>query len=125
MITAVPSTELYVKVLSRINDVQVRGARIRVLLSGLGLIGALSLMFFAYNYTITELAGSGFTNYFSLLFSDADALVLYWKEFGLTLLESLPLFGVSILILSVLFCLSMLRTVAKNIDIAFTHLHLA
>ena len=40
-------------------------------------------------------AQSGFTSYLSLAFSDSSTLAVYWKQFALSLMESLPLVGVT------------------------------
>src|SRR3989338_5858179 len=37
------------------------------------------------------LSESGFTHFFSLIFSDAQIVLVYWQSFALSLLESLPI----------------------------------
>jgi hypothetical protein len=39
-----------------------------------------------------EFQTSGFWNYFALFFSDTALMSVYWKEFVLSLAESLPVF---------------------------------
>ena len=52
----------------------------------------------------SEFAGSGFYQYFSLIFSDLDIVMVNWRDFGLTLLESLPTTGIiSLLLVSLVF----------------------
>ena len=46
----------------------------------------------------SDLAQSGFYQYFSLLLSDGATLSLYWKQLGLSLVESLPLLNLAILL---------------------------
>lgn len=41
---------------------------------------------------------TGFYEYASLIFSDGTTLTSYWKEFTLSLIESLPLLGLTILL---------------------------
>jgi|ERR1035437_42741 hypothetical protein len=45
-----------------------------------------------------DLAQSGFYQYFSLLLSDGATLSLYWKQLGLSLVESLPLLNLALLL---------------------------
>lgn len=58
----------------------------------------------AIKYFISEIARSGFSEYISLLFSDTGAIAIYWKEFGLVLLESMPIFAIAC-VLAVIFTL--------------------
>lgn len=58
----------------------------------------------AIKYFISEITQSGFSEYFSLLFSDAGTISMYWKEFGLVLLESMPIFAIAC-VLAVFFTL--------------------
>ena len=51
---------------------------------------------FALRLLSDELSQSAFYNYMSLLLSDTDIVVAYWKEFALTLAESAPLFGITV-----------------------------
>jgi len=75
----------------------------------------------AYSYMLSELAGSGFRGYVSLLLSDGVTLTVYWKEFGLTILESFPTVGVTLLCASILVALGMFRLAVKNFDAAIIH----
>lgn len=43
-----------------------------------------------------NLSGTGFTQYFSLLFTDFSVIMGYWQNYSLTLLESLPTFSLSV-----------------------------
>jgi hypothetical protein len=47
-------------------------------------------------YAAREIAVSNFPSYVSLLFSDAGSLALVWKEFLFSLVESLPLLGLTL-----------------------------
>ncbi len=47
----------------------------------------------------TNLSQSGFYQYSSLLLSDGATIGLYWKQLGLSLLESLPLLNIAMLLI--------------------------
>ena len=78
-------------------------------ISTVGLIPALEML-------LSNLAHSGFYEYFSLIFSDGGSMMTYWKEFSFSLVESLPTLSI-VLTLSVLFvCFLSLRYLIKQID---------
>jgi len=52
----------------------------------------------------SDLSRSGFYEYFSLIFSDSGSVIHFWKEFSLSLLESLPVIS-AILSLILIFTL--------------------
>jgi len=45
-------------------------------------------------YISHDVARSGFEQYLMLSFSDSSVLLIYWKQFALSLIETLPLVGV-------------------------------
>jgi hypothetical protein len=44
----------------------------------------------AFQILLSDLAHSGFYEYFSLIFSDGGTILSYWKELALSLAETLP-----------------------------------
>lgn len=66
---------------------------------------------------ITSFTQSGFYNYLSIIFSDSDVAIIYWKEILMSLVESLPIVGiVGLLAVTLVFVWSILKatSVAKN-----------
>lgn len=117
-VTVAPPKGLEAKVLLRIARARVLHARIRLALFGcVGAVATASVIP-AYSYAASELAGSGFGSYAALLLSDGATLAFYWKEFGLTLLESFPVVGTTLLCATTLLSLSMFRLAAKSFDAA-------
>ena len=59
-----------------------------------GLSGVSAFLFSAGSYVIlwNALVQSGFTQFFSLLFTDMQVLTQMWKEYAFALIESLPIF---------------------------------
>ncbi|MEI6042421.1 MAG: hypothetical protein WCQ00_02535 [bacterium] len=66
---------------------------------------------------ITSFTQSGFYNYVSIIFSDSDVAMVYWKEIVMSLAESLPIIGIaSLLAVAVIFTWSILKatSVVRN-----------
>jgi hypothetical protein len=82
-----------------------------------GLLGFISLagLIPAFKMLLTDMAHSGFYEYFSLIFSDTGSIFSYWKELTLSITESLPVVSI-IFTLSLLFiCFLSLRYLMKQI----------
>jgi len=78
------------------------------LISLAGLVPALKVL-------SNDLAQSGFSEYFSLIFSDSGLILSYWKELIFSLAESLPVMSM-IFTLSLLFiCFLSLKHLMKQI----------
>jgi hypothetical protein len=65
---------------------------------------------------LSDLAQSGFSEYFSLIFSDSGLILSYWKELFFSLAESLPILSVTLsLTLIFIFFLSLKYTMKQII----------
>ena len=73
-----------------------------LIVSSVALVLSLGATIWAFIYTVSAFAQTGFSEYFSLLPSERFSVLAYWKEIGLTLVESLPVFSLAILLLMVL-----------------------
>lgn len=71
--------------------------------------------------TATKMLESGFLDYASLAVSDGGAVLSYWQEFSITLIESLPVLGLTLILCALLTMLQTFRLAAKNSDAVFTH----
>lgn len=62
------------------------------------ILGVLSLSgsIFSIKILIEQLSKLGFFDYLSLVFSDSGIIVTYWKEYIMTLAESLPIFSLNL-----------------------------
>jgi len=90
---------------------------VRVKLWAFSVIGIFSLAGLApaLKTLSTDLAQSGFYEYFSLVFSDSGLILSVWKEFTFSLVESLPVLSI-IFTLSLIFVFFLsLRYMAKQI----------
>jgi hypothetical protein len=70
----------------------------------------------AFQMLISDLAHSGFYEYFSLIFSDGGSMLAYWKELSLSLAQSIPVMSI-VLTLSLFFvCFLSLKYLLKQIS---------
>lgn len=101
-------------ILSRIQDETVKRARMRFFAMSLVSVAALISIVPAYRYASGEMANSGFSDYFAVFFS-SPATLAHWREFGSSLLETLPIAGFAVLMTAVFALLGSFRIAAKNI----------
>lgn len=85
-----------------------------------GVFSVLSLGTFVASgfYAAHSAAASGFSSYFSLLFSDGSAIAGIWREVGLSLLESLPVLAGAAVFASICAVLWSLRKFSKYAGIS-------
>lgn len=107
---AVPD-ELYPKIVGRIHKLELRARFMsRATLGGISLLSLAGLAP-SLSYLLSAFSASSFVQYLSLIASDGDILLLNWKEFAFSLIESLPLMGitlVSIMILGLIYSITSL-----------------
>lgn len=102
-------------VMLRIEAYEVRRLRLRAAFHGFLVLAALVLCVPALNYLGSAVAQSGFSEYLSLAFSDGGFVLSHFKDFVLTLADSLPGTGVAaILAVGVVFLWS-LRSMLVNL----------
>jgi hypothetical protein len=88
--TIEPPVGLYAAIMTRIDIAKRRSAQMRSgVCAAIALLSAAALVP-VVEYTLNQLYTSGFYDYLSLMLSDNGSVVTYWREFGLSLLESLP-----------------------------------
>ncbi len=112
---------LHRSVIMGVNEARVRVMRIKfAVFSVLGLASGATL-FPLVSLTGTKMLESGFLDYASLAVSDSGAVLSYWREFSITLIESLPILGLTLILCALLTSLQTFRLAAKNSDAVFTH----
>jgi hypothetical protein len=113
-----PPAALLSQVMSRISREQkISAIRRRLIGFGAILCSALLACYPAINYLRGELIQSGFGRYLIIFFYDFKMIAVYWQDFGLTLLESLPATGLALTLLVFLLIMVSLRSVVKNISL--------
>jgi len=96
---------LYDKIMLRLDrERKIASAKKWVFAGTFVLFVSLAASFPIWGMLQKESAQSGFAQYLSLVFYDFRTIPLYWQDFGLTLLESLPVIALAGT-LSVLFAL--------------------
>ncbi len=116
----VKDTEPQSDLLLRVNLAVDRAERRRVLSRAAG-FAVVSLLAAAVSVTAwrelqTELAQTGFVQFVSLLVSDLGLAATYWKEFSMSILESIPVFGIAAILGSVFALLGSLRLMARDLS---------
>jgi len=107
---AAPLPENLLKdVLAHVDQAARKQARFRAVCFGLGSLASSFFAVPAVMYTAYEMGQTGFLQFLSLVWSDGGVLLLSWKEFSLTLLESFPVVGMTLALLAIFVALSALR----------------
>lgn len=109
-----PPKGLRGKILASIRYEEIRRARIYVF-AALGTIATSLLgIVFAFKYMLQGFYQSSFYSYFSLLFSDPDIAISYWKELSLSLIETAPLVGITLSLVALAALLTSMRVLVNN-----------
>lgn len=120
-----PPTELYNKVIQRLaQERKISAIKKKLIFSVLVLFTSLILILPLLNNFKQELSQSGFWNYLSLFYFDLDSIVLYWQDFSLIILETLPALSLACILTMVFLILLSTRLIAqqiKNLN-SITHL---
>jgi hypothetical protein len=88
---------------------------IRTVISGVLSLAAIVALIPSWLITQSESYQSGFSQFFSLLLSDTNSVMTFWKEFSLSLLESFPVGGTIAVLASVLVFLVSMRFFLRDI----------
>lgn len=87
----------------------------KVALFSAAALGSLFALIPAFQYALQEFHQSGFYQYLSLLFSDSGVVLVYWKEFAMSLAESLPVLGILVFLSAVFVFLGSVKLAINNI----------
>jgi len=118
--TVEPTAGLYQAILERIARAKRTEARIRTGLFGiLAVVSGLALVP-ALQYTAEQFYASGFYDYLTLISSDRGFVLTYWRQFSLSLVESLPSVALLLLLPIALALGYSLYRLAQTGRVAFT-----
>ncbi len=106
--------DLQNKILKNIAIRQKRSVHNRLFLSATTAIMSILGMLLAIQYTIQEFYLSNFNQYLSLVISDSGTIISNWRDFILSLAESIPLIGITISLVTVVILLSSIRITFQN-----------
>ena len=105
----VPDARLRARILIAVREVRERQRIFRESIFGaLAALSALSLVP-AIMYAMQSFANSAFASYFSLLFTDTGMALANWQSIALSLVESAPLFGMTLIVAAVFASLAFLK----------------
>lgn len=115
-----PPQNLLDKIVRRIYSKQRLSLKRHILI--FGIISALSLASLVpiFNMAKANFAASGFFHFFSLIFSDFNIVVSYWKNFSVSLLESLPVTSLMLAFGALFIFLESIRLLARDIKKVFS-----
>lgn len=98
-----PGADLYDRVINRINrEEQLVVLKRRLILQSSGLVIALPVFIFLAWKLLLDLADAGLTQFLSLLFSDFNIVMANLSDYVLGLLESAPIFSLSLALAALL-----------------------
>ncbi|MBI5230134.1 MAG: hypothetical protein HY981_02450 [Candidatus Magasanikbacteria bacterium] len=120
-----PSNSLFERVMERINkEIQFVALKRRVAIFSVSV--AVSAWAFLWALQVAELGftQSGFTRFFSLLFSDFGTVAAYWNNFAFSLLEALPSTSLILLLAFVWAFIYSFNRLAKDMKNIFNYSHI-
>ncbi len=115
-----PPEGLKALILSSIKSAEYRRARLYLLISGVTFSGSVIGLVFAIKYLIQTLQLSEFYSYVTLIFSDTDVVLGFWKDILSSLAESFPVFIIVAVLTSILVLLASILVIVRNFKIALT-----
>jgi hypothetical protein len=125
---AEPPADLLDKILFRIGQEQqiAHSVRLKARLIFSSAVTLLMLAFLlpVWNWFYGEITQTGFTQFFSLIFSDMDTIINYWQDFALSLLESLPFYSLAGILTVIFILLFSGRYMVHDIRTFFSSRHL-
>ena len=110
-----PPTKLRTNILMNIGQEESRRARVFLLVFAtvvpLSILGTV----FSIKYMLQGFYQSSFYSYFSLLLSDPDIVLAHWKDFSLSIAESVPFMGITLSLITIVALLISIRIIANNL----------
>jgi len=102
------------KILNRIEKEKEKKIKKNIILSFSGVIFSVISLFLIWPMVYNDFVGSGFIYYFSTMLMHFDFLRIYFEQFLILLLESLPIFGLLLLLVNLFVFITSLKTLLKN-----------
>ena len=103
------------QIFNRINMEEKRLARIRIFAFGASTVASFAFSLWAVIYLVNSIKETGFSQYFSLIFSENGAVLAYWRELSLSLAESLPIVSLIVFLCAIgLFIWSFANVLKKD-----------
>ncbi|MEI6288393.1 MAG: hypothetical protein WCP18_02285 [bacterium] len=110
-----PNPELFDQVMGRISQINSRAVKAKVFLFSLLSICSIAGLIPLTNLALNNLSNSEFYQFFSLLFSDSDAIFRYWQSFALAIIETLPILEIALVLLMIIIFLESIKMLSQNL----------
>jgi|SRR3989338_7348292 len=116
------SSNLLVKIMSKLDlESQKISLKRRLFVFGLFTLATAVALVPAIKLVISRLNTSGFSAFFSLLFSDFSLILRDWQAFFASLLEAFPIMSFVVLLISLLLFIQALKLFIKNLNLILTY----
>jgi|SRR3989339_998318 len=115
-----PPKGLYENILAEIKHKKIRSARIWLSFWSFAFSGLSIFLISTAQNAFYQISQSGLLKYLSLIVSDWDMALTYWKELALSIVESTPLLEITLVLSTILILLVVLKLLTKNIKTAFS-----
>jgi uncharacterized membrane protein YciS (DUF1049 family) len=109
-----PSKDLRKNILFQIVKEEHRRAKNYLLASCATATASIVGVIFSARYVMQAVSQSSFYRYVSLLFSDSDIVLSHWREFAFSLVESLPFFAVTLVLVAIVVLMVSIRVFTNN-----------
>ena len=113
--TPEPPAGLFDKIMKRIHRKQRLLIFKRLALFSIGVIGSGAAFVPVFQMVQSGLNESGFIKFFLLLFSDLELVMANWQNFGLALLESLPVMSIVAFLALIFVFVESLKFLTQNV----------
>lgn len=115
-----PPAGLFGKIMARIHEEErLMSIKKRLFLFSITVLVSAGALIPAVNAFQADFAQSGLTQFLSLLFSDLGTVMASWQEFGLAVLESLPITSIAAFLFTMLVFLWSLKHLTQAIKVIF------
>lgn len=88
---------------------ELRHTKRLLLISFILLLASLIMMPFSWTIFTNHVESSGILYFFSAVIRDASILFAFWQDFGLAIIESLPIVGITIFTINIILTLFTIR----------------
>ncbi len=113
-----PPAELLGRILNSIQrEKGLRAAKKRIAIFSLGVLGSFVAAIPAFQAAHSAVVESGFSQFFSLIFSDFGTIIAFWDKFIFSIFESLPVMNIALLFAVIFIFLGSLKYLVKNIAV--------
>ncbi len=116
-----PTGDFLNRVMGRIQrEEKLMAAKRRIIFFSSGFVGSLIAFIPVFSSTQAEVAKTGFFRVLSLIFSDSGAVMSFFNQYLLSLLETLPVLNIILLLIFSLAILEFAKKLSQNVSFAFS-----